>query len=405
MDADVVIVGGGPAGAATALFCAHHRPGWARRILLIDKARFPRDKICAGAIGRRADRALETIGVEVDVPSVAIRGLSVATGVGSLAVRERETIGRVVRRRAFDAALLDRAREAGIVVRDGVELTDLRRRATGVRLTTSAGELTAEAVVGADGVGSRVRRALGLGRGPYHAQAIEVDTPLRPGDPPLDDLHFNLIDDSYPGYAWDFPTLVDGRVMMCRGVYQLTRGAGPVGADVGALLNARLVRQGLDPEGFRTRRFSERGLSLHQPTSFDRALLVGEAAGIDPVLGEGIAQAVLYGAVAGRFLARAAERGDWSMRGFAAALGRSRVGIDLRLRALMTRVIYGGTRPLIERWISRSTALARGGMAYFSGRRVPRHLLARAALDLVISSAWAGPRRPRAGLASRAQDG
>lgn len=385
MDADVVIVGGGPAGAATALFCAHHRPGWAERILLIDKARFPRDKICAGAIGRRADRALEGIGVRVDVPSVTIRGLSVATGVGSLAVREREAIGRVVRRRAYDAALLDRAREAGVVVRDGVALADLRRTAHGVRLATSAGELTARAVIGADGVGSRVRRALGVPRGPYHAQAIEVDTPLRAADPPVDDLHFDVIDPSYPGYAWDFPTLVGGRLMMCRGVYQLTRGAGPPGDDVATILHRRLVAQGLDPDAAATRRFAERGLSLHQPTGFDRALLVGEAAGIDPVLGEGIAQAVLYGAVAGAYLAESSRRGDWTMQGFGRTLRRSRVGIDLRLRAAMTRIIYGPPRPLVERWISRSTALARGGMAYFAGRRVPRHLLARAAVDLAVS--------------------
>lgn len=376
-------MGGGPAGAATALFCAHHRPGWAERVVVIDKARFPRDKICAGAIGRRADRALEAIGVRVEVPSVAIVGLSVATGAGSLAVRDRERIGRVVRRRAFDAALLDCARRAGVVVRDGVALAGLRRTARVVRLTTTAGELTARVVVGADGVGSRVRRALGVPRGDYHAQAIEVDTPCVPGDPPLDDLHFDVVDTSYPGYAWDFPTLVDGRVMMCRGIYQLTRGAGAAGTDVATLLRDRLVRRGLDPDAAPTRRFAERGLSLHQPTSFDRALLVGEAAGIDPVLGEGIAQAVLYGATAGAFLAEASRRDDWSMRGFGAALRRSRVGIDLRLRTAMTRLVYGSTRPVVERWVSRSTALAEGGMAYFAGRRVPRRALARAAWDLL----------------------
>jgi len=385
VDYDVVIVGGGPAGAATALFCAHARPDWAPRILVVDKARFPRDKICAGAIGRRADRALEAIGVRVEVPSVLIRGLSVRTSDGSLAVRDREGIGRVVRRRAYDAALIDRVRGAGVGVRDGVAVTGLKRSARGVRLHTSEGEILAAAVVGADGVGSKMRRLLGVRRGPYHAQAIEVDTPLRHGDPPPDDLHFDVVDPSYPGYAWDFPTLHEGRLMMCRGVYQVTRGAGPPGRDVGETLRDRLVARGFDPEAFAVRRFAERGLSLHQPVAFDRALLVGEAAGIDPVLGEGIAQAILYGAVAGPYLAEASRRGDWTMRGFPAVLRRSRVGVDLRIRAPMTRVFYGRTRSVTERWISRSTALGRAGMAYFAGRRVPRLALARAAVDLVAS--------------------
>ena len=179
--------------------------------------------------------------------------------------------------------------------------------------------------------------------------------------------------------------MVDGRVMMCRGVYQLTRGAGPAGADVATILRERLLRQGLDPACAPTRRFAERGLSLHQPTRFDRALLVGEAAGIDPVLGEGIAQAVLYGATAGAFLAESSRRDDWTMRGFDSVLRRSRVGIDLRLRAAMTRIIYGRPRPVVERWVSCSTALARGGMAYFAGRRVPRLSLVRAGWDLVAS--------------------
>lgn len=390
-DYDVVIVGGGPAGAATSLFCVAESAPMAERLLVIDKARFPRDKICAGAIGRRADRALEAIGVRVEVPSIPIRGLGVVTRSGRLTARDGEVIGRVVRRRAYDAALIDRVREASVEVRDGVRLTGLSRRGHGVVLDTDAGQVSAKAVVGADGVGSLVRRRLGLSPGPYHAQAVEIDTPVVKEDPELDRLWFDLTDASYPGYAWDFPTLVGGRLMMCRGIYQLTRGSGTTspGRDVGAILRERLAGQGFDVaelerRGWRMRRFSERGLSLHQPTAFDRALLVGEAAGIDPVLGEGIAQAILYGQVAGGFLARAAAERDFSMRGFSGALRRSRVGIDLRIRAAATGVVYGRTRPALERWITHSQALARAGMAYFAGRRVPRLALLRAAVDFVV---------------------
>jgi flavin-dependent dehydrogenase len=179
--------------------------------------------------------------------------------------------------------------------------------------------------------------------------------------------------------------------MMCRGVYQLTRGSSAErGRDVGQLLANRLAALGIDTDRLRFRRFSERGLSLHQPTGFDRALLVGEAAGIDPVLGEGIAQAILYGQVAGPFLARAAEQGDWTMRDFGKTLRRSRVGLDLRIRAAATPLVYGRLRPSVERWVARSTALARAGMAYFAGRRVPRLALLRAAVDILAPRSSTG---------------
>jgi menaquinone-9 beta-reductase len=377
---EVAIVGAGPAGAATALFLLHHRPDLAGRVALLDRARFPRDKICAGAVGGRALKALATIGVVVAIPHVAIRGLGVVTARGRLAIESAEAIGWVVRRRELDGALVAEATRRGAELVEGARLVGLAPQARGFRLDTTAGPIEAGAVVGADGVGSATRRLLGLDRRDVHAQAVEVDTPWLPDeDGERARLWFDLRGD-HPGYAWDFPTLVDGRSLVCRGVYSIVHGVGGARVDPARMLQQRLERLGL--EGGRVRRFAERGLPLAAPLAKGRALLVGEAAGIDPVLGEGIAQAILYGALAGRYLARRVE-GDRPFDDWRREVRTHRVGYDLRARRALLPLVYGPGRPLLERWVTRSPALARAGAAYFAGERVPRRFLLRAFRDLV----------------------
>jgi flavin-dependent dehydrogenase len=392
-DYEIAIVGGGPAGAATALFLCNIAPALAERVLLIDRATFPRDKICAGAIGARADRLLAEIGVAIDVPSAQVFGLHVRARAGDLVTARPEPIGRVVRRRAFDARLLDRVRASPVEVRDGTRATGMRRGARCVELETSAGTLTAGAVVGADGVGSFVRRALGFSRGHYYAQVAEVDTSLRPDERAHEVLSFDVTDRTLTGYAWDFPTVVEGERVACRGVYSITRGIEVERRDAASVLGARLERQQVEPLG-PVKRFAERGLSLYEPLAVERALLVGEAAGIDPVLGEGIPQAIFYGKAAAEFLATSWRAGDYRFTGYRRHMRAARIGHDLRIRAALFGFVYGATRPVAERWITHSKALADAGASYFAGEHVSRAGLARAAGDLVLCALRAAPSGP-----------
>lgn len=382
---DVAIVGAGPSGTSTALHLLAARP--ATRVLLLDRSTFPREKICAGAVGARGLQALTAIGVDLaPVPDrVDVRGLGVVTPFGRLHARHDEPIGWVVRRASFDAHLLAAARDRGVEVRSGVKVTGVAARGHGVELRTSAGPLEARCVVGADGVGSVVRRCLGFEAGDVHAQAVEVDAPWCAADRAPDVLWFDLTEGGFPGYAWDFATIADGRPRVSRGVYQIVRGA--PGAtrdpDPAERLRRRLRRVGLDPKALRFKRFAERGLPLHRPASRERVLLVGEAAGIDPVLGEGIAQAILYGAVAGPYLAQALDRKDLRFADWRSALRGTRLGLDLAARRLALPALYHPrSRPTVERWVSRSVPLARAGGRYFGGRRMSRLDLARALTQL-----------------------
>ncbi len=370
---DVVIVGGGPAGTTTALALAHAAPEFASRVVVLEKAKYPRDKPCAGALGARGDALLGQIGVAIDVPSAPVDGISFRGGRGE-AVASPGRIGRVVRRIEFDHALARAAASRGVEVRDGVGVESVRDDdGIGATLQTASGALAARVVVGCDGVGSVVRKSMGLGAGELRAQVIEVDTEPTPGDRNRALLHFDTTDRRLRGYAWDFPTVVDRRELVCRGLYHLKapRDEGDEGPDLAALLAERLCAQGIDPARCKNKRYAERGFEPSARVARGTSMLVGEAAGIDPVTGEGIAQAIEFGVMAGRFLARVltgARGGAVALEGWQREVHASRLARDLRIRTRLMGLFYGPSRAELEGFLVESPEALFIGCQHFAAQ-------------------------------------
>ena len=166
---DVVVVGGGPAGTATALFLRQQ----GRDVLLVDEARFPRDKLCGEGVSPEAWRLLDALGVAERVRALhpwPLRGMALTSPSGvSFTGRYRgpRAAGFAIRRKILDRALLEAARDAGVEVREGTRALDLvldHGRVSGVVCQSGAAPetLSARLVVGADGRRSVVARKLGL---------------------------------------------------------------------------------------------------------------------------------------------------------------------------------------------------------------------------------------------------
>jgi geranylgeranyl reductase family protein len=179
--ADVVVVGAGPAGAATAILLAEA----GHEVLLLDRARFPRDKVCGEYLSPEGSRILDRLGVLKAVEAAGarpLRGMRITAPDGTRLCGDYPRAGRwrgyrdhalAVPRRLFDAVLVERARALPVTVREGFRVTDLvveGGRVTGVEGVDQDGgglrseRLGARLVVGADGRASVVARRLGLVR-------------------------------------------------------------------------------------------------------------------------------------------------------------------------------------------------------------------------------------------------
>ncbi len=301
---DALVVGAGPAGSSTAIHLA--RAG--ARVLLVDKARFPRDKPCGGGL---TGRALQRIPVDPSpVVERDVDRFELRLRYGSRFARTHNApLIRMTQRRRLDTFLAEQAAAAGADFRDGVRVDALETDGAGVTARIDGDTVRAGVLVGADGANGVVARTIGVDDGIVRGVALEGNVPL--GALRVGELERTAVIELAVvpgGYGWVFPKGDHANL-----------GVGGWGAEGPRLREhlARLARaHGVAPAAMtdlRGHRLPMRRLGT--AAGEGRTLLVGDAAGlVDPLSGDGMYEAF----VSSRLAANAIVSGD--LDGYTAAL-------------------------------------------------------------------------------------
>jgi flavin-dependent dehydrogenase len=342
-------------------------PERAGKVLILEKARHPRAKVCAGGLIPHALNCLAELGVALTVPHVTVRRAQVTTPRRTVRYEDGADLCTVIRRTEFDASLVAACRTRGIEVREDTAVTALERDADGVQVTTGDGQrYHTRLIVGADGSGSVVRRRLVDGGKEHIARAVMYDVPVagsRWGGfrEARYDFDFRAVPAGVPGYRWAFPCLIGGEPHANVGIYSVT----PIGAALQRSLDEYLAA--LTTTRPKAQAFPIRWFAAGTRCAAPHVLLAGDAAGVDPLMGEGISFALEYGRFAADGALQALRSGDYSGAAYQRAIDASWLGKKLRRLQLATRLFYGRTWPLWFAVAERSRRARALGLRWYNG--------------------------------------
>ncbi len=385
---DVIVVGAGPAGAMTAYRCA--RAGLV--VLLIDKAIFPREKPCGGAISTRSIEVLKLVGITIPT-NIIEQEIFAAQFMGPdkipFTLRFSRRFAYTVKRNHFDHFLVKEAVNAGVQFIDDCALERLEQFSDQVVCHTNKGVFKAQLLIGADGATSKVGRITGL-RKPRHPNAVGIAVEV---DEPIPDEWWNtFLDPSLlvfwflnvpSGYFWSFPRK-----------HSLSLGIGGIAGQLGNLPKllrgiARMFAEQIGVSPFKLQGVCGHLLPLFSeplPLFTKRIILVGDAAGfVDAFSGQGICYALESGLLAAQAsinVTKNKQNHNVAFANFSKRI-RRRFGEELRVSREVAQLVhghlYGGFRAV--RFLKCTTRaifdLGSGKIDYYRMKRNPIAFLSR----------------------------
>ena len=346
---DVLIVGSGPSGVSTALHLVKSDPEWARRIIIVDKAIHPREKLCGGGVTHIGQNILARLGLPFEPANFEVREVRLVYHDKSYSFYGNPVF-RIVRRDEFDHWLVQTAEKLGVRLRQGEAVRKITPHDDYVEVETEKAIIHARVLVGADGSRSFVRSTLKRTVPEWDddsrvARLLEILTPedvrtqpeFRDGVAIFD---FSRMTDGLQGYYWDFPSYVKGKPFMNRGLFDSRARPERPKADLKQELSGALEKRGRHLADYKLKGHPIRWWSSSGRFAIPHLILVGDAAGTDPLFGEGISFALGYGEVAATAIDDAFARQDFSFDSYKERLRQHPLFVQLRIRTRLARFAY-----------------------------------------------------------------
>lgn len=344
---DVIVVGMGPGGASAAYELSQR----GLSVLAFDKQAHPRYKVCGGGLSARIAKILPADFLSVVEKSVH-RVQFTYGSQESFLIESSEPIAYMVMRQRFDQWLVEKARQAGIEIREGEAVVDIRDGEDGVEVFTKEGRYRSRVLVGADGVMSVVAQRCFLGRSLRKIPALESEVQGGPlhafQETPTAMISLSA---AKKGYGWIFPK----QQGLSLGVGEFVNETKRPKQSFRDFIGQEPTLAGLKvpaPLGYPLpiAQNSRNGHSYAGRLVRGRAMLVGDAGHlVDPLLGEGIYYAVRSGQLAAQSVAEMLDKPASCQLSHYEMLVENEFGSEFRVAGRLSRIIYGLPRS-VHRW-------------------------------------------------------
>jgi len=367
---DVIIAGGGPAGS----IAAEKASRGGLDVLMLEKATYPRSKICGGGVSQKALDVIGGIDKEL-IEREAFGARIFLPDYRNFAGMLDDRVAVMTRRENLDHWLANRAGDRGAAIHDGEAVKDVVFNKDYVEVVTSKNQYRSRMIIGSDGVNSTVARRSGIRTrwGDYIGRCLEAEVKL--GETGVDEcvggrlVEFYFIGDR--GYGWIFPK----RDRISIGIGEFAPRVNDLKGSFSRFVRDVSVQKNIDIEGrisgINSYRIPAGG--FERKIHGDRVLLAGDAAGfVDPFLGEGIYYALKSGEIAAGVAACAVENDDFSERFLQEYVARCEKEFNYDLKSALKFANFAyGHRDLFLKALWRDKKLfmeymrtARGDMTY-----------------------------------------
>ena len=341
---DIMIVGGGPAGLSTYLHLQEYAPELASRCILIEKEKYPREKLCGGAVGGWSEDILKNLGIKLNIDSMMIDTVE-CRFVNKKYIHHEPNYFRMVQRKEFDHFLANVALKRGLKIREEEKFLDFERKNNSLIVKTNQDSYKIKALVGADGSLSKVRKKINNTNIENLAPTIEIFSPVNPKfDTEFKEkkvvLDFTPVNEGLQGYVWHFPCLKENKSFINHGIVDFRIHNYPSTKNMKTIFIDELNKRNIDEKnvifsGHPIRYFSKEDI-ISQPN----VILIGDAAGIEPATGGGIHLALSYGEVATNTLLKSFKLNNFSFDNYKYEFDNSLTGRYIKKLSYLAYDMY-----------------------------------------------------------------